>query len=151
MNIMKMTNVTLAIYSLAITSLAILTNCNSPADKVEHATEEVTEANKELAKADMEYMADMEIYKKEIAEQIEKNNIKISELKAKNEKEKAKVKAEIAKRIAELDQKNLNMKEKLNAYQEEGKENWDRFKTEFNHDMEGLGKAFQDLGVDNKK
>lgn len=148
---MKMTNVTLAIYSLAITSLAILTNCNSPADKVEHATEEVTEANKELAKADMEYMADMEIYKKEIAEQIEKNNIKISELKAKNEKEKAKVKAEIAKRIAELDQKNLNMKEKLNAYQEEGKENWDRFKTEFNHDMEGLGKAFQDLGVDNKK
>jgi len=151
MNIMKMTNVTLAIYSLAITSLAILTNCNSPADKVEHATEEVTEANKELAKADMEYMADMEIYKKEIAEQIEKNNIKISELKAKNEKEKAKVKAETAKRIAELDQKNLNMKEKLNAYQEEGKENWDRFKTEFNHDMEGLGKAFQDLGVDNKK
>ena len=89
---MKMTNVTLAIYSLAITSLAVLTNCNSPADKVEHATEEVTEANKELAKADMEYMEDMELYKKETAEQIEKNNIKISELKAKNEKEKAKYK-----------------------------------------------------------
>jgi hypothetical protein len=43
------------------------------------------------------------------------------------------------------------MKEKLNAYKEEGKDNWDRFKTEFNHDMEGLEKAFQDLGVDNKK
>jgi len=148
---MKMKNMMLIISIAAIPSLTLLTNCKSPAEKVETASSEVTEANDDLAKANQEYMADMELYKKETAEQIEKNNLKIVELKAENEKEKAKDKKEMAKRIADLNQKNVTMKEKLAAYKEEGKDNWDRFKTEFNHDMDGLGKAIQDIGVKNEE
>ena len=43
------------------------------------------------------------------------------------------------------------MKQKMADYKEEGKEKWETFKVEFNHDMEELGNAFKDLTVKNTK
>ena len=39
----------------------------------------------------------------------------------------------------------------MDEYNQEGKENWEKFKTEFSHDMDELGKAFKDLTVKNTK
>ena len=41
------------------------------------------------------------------------------------------------------------MKIKLEEYKEEGEENWTSFRNEFNHDMEELGKAFEELAMNN--
>ncbi len=41
--------------------------------------------------------------------------------------------------------------QKMNDYKANGKENWEIFKKEFNHDMDELGKAFKDLTVKNVK
>lgn len=41
------------------------------------------------------------------------------------------------------------MKLKLDAYQINEKDDWRKFKTEFNHDMDELGKAFSDLTIKN--
>ena len=135
----------------AMISLTVLTNCSSPANKVESATEDVNEANEDLEKANQEYVAEIAQYRKETALQIEKNDLKIAELKTKNEKEKRKNREETAKLIDDLNEKNLTMKEKLNVYKADSKEDWGKFKTEFKHDMDGLGKAFDDLGKDNRK
>jgi len=43
------------------------------------------------------------------------------------------------------------MKLKMDNYKLEGKENWEKFKMEFSHDMDELGKAFSDLTVKNVK
>ena len=43
------------------------------------------------------------------------------------------------------------MKKSMDDYKAGGKEQWEKFKAEFNHDMDELGKAFKDLSVDNKK
>jgi len=43
------------------------------------------------------------------------------------------------------------MKKKLDDYQLEGKDKWNLFKTEFSHNMEELGKAFNDLTIKNTK
>lgn len=43
------------------------------------------------------------------------------------------------------------MKKKMDDYNMDGKENWEKFKTEFNHDMDELGQAFKDLTVNNVK
>ncbi|MFN0047523.1 MAG: hypothetical protein ACKVOU_00200 [Cytophagales bacterium] len=43
------------------------------------------------------------------------------------------------------------MKKKMDDYKEDGKENWEKFKTEFNHDMDEIGNAFKDLTVKNVK
>lgn len=53
------------------------------------------------------------------------------------------------KKLAELEQKNKALKEKLAEYKEDGNEQRKSFKTEFNHDMKELGKAFSDLTVNN--
>ena len=43
------------------------------------------------------------------------------------------------------------MKKRLEEYKDEGQEKWTSFKSEFNHDMDELGKAFKDLTVKNVK
>jgi hypothetical protein len=39
----------------------------------------------------------------------------------------------------------------LESYKDEGKEKWESFKKEFNHDMDELGKSIKDLFKDNVK
>ena len=52
-------------------------------------------------------------------------------------------------KIAKLEEKNRELKQKLDNY-ETSQSDWEAFKTEFNHDMDEFGKAFKDLTVDNK-
>jgi len=63
---MKKTILTIAAYTL-ISSL-MFTGCNSPAEKVEDAKMNVTEAHSDLAKANDEYLVDQENYRKETTE-----------------------------------------------------------------------------------
>jgi tRNA G10 N-methylase Trm11 len=129
----------------------IFTSCNTPAEKVENAQENVVQANKDLDQANMEYIADIENYRVETANRIAANEQAIAEFNARMEHEKKAVRAEHKKKIAELEQKNRDMKKKLEDYKAEGKEKWEIFKTEFSHDMDELGKAFKDLTVKNVK
>ena len=39
----------------------------------------------------------------------------------------------------------------MDDYKVEGKDKWEKFKTEFSHDMDELGKGFKDLTVKNIK
>ncbi len=36
-------------------------------------------------------------------------------------------------------------------YKADGEKNWEAFRTEFSHDMDGLGSAFKDITVKNSK
>ena len=141
----------LALAASALITGAFLTSCNTPAKKVENAENEVKEANKELDKANEEYLADIESYRKETADKIAANDRSIAEFNARIKREKMDAKADYKKKIAELEQKNSDMKKKMDDYKAEGKENWEKFKAEFSHDMEEIGKAFKDLTVKNVK
>jgi len=129
----------------------ILTSCTSSSGKVEEAQNNVDQANKDLEQANKEYLADIENYRLETANRIAANDQAIAEFNARMEHEKKAVRAENKKKIAELEQKNRHMKKKMEDYREDGKENWQIFKTEFSHDMDELGKAFKDLTVKNVK
>jgi len=48
----------------------------------------------------------------------------------------------------ELKQKNRDLKEKLENYKDEGESKWEEFKTNFNHDMDAIGKTISDLFKD---
>jgi len=128
---------------------AILTSCNTPAQKAENAQDDVIEANKEVEKVNQEYLADMKNYRKQMADKIEANDQSIAEFKASIENEKAEAKAGYTEKIAVLEKKNSDMKMKMDNYKEEGKEKWEVFKVEFNNDMDNLGKTFKDLTVKN--
>jgi len=128
---------------------AFLTSCNSPSKKVENAEDNVKEANQDLDKANAEYLADIESYRKEAADKIAANNRSIAEFNVRIENEKKDAKADYKKKIAALEQKNSDMKKKMDEYKAEGKDKWEAFKIEFNHDLEEIGKAFKDLTVKN--
>lgn len=125
----------------------ILTSCNTPAEKVENAENKVAEANKDLDKANAEYLADVANYKKATADKIEANEKSIAEFKARIANEKNETKADYDKKIVELEQKDSDMKKRMDDYKVEGKEKWEIFKAEFSHSMDELGKAFKDLTV----
>src|SRR6478736_4653267 len=137
--------------AIALLAAATLTSCNSPSKKVEEAQKDVNEANKDLAKANEEYLADIESYRKETADKIAANERSIAEFNSRIKEQKREAAADYKLKITKLEQKNSDMKKHLDEYKAEGKENWEKFKTEFNHDMDELGKAFKDLTVKNVK
>ncbi|MGB4969266.1 MAG: hypothetical protein WBO31_07035 [Saprospiraceae bacterium] len=146
MNKSILTGVTFAFFSCAL-----LTNCNSPEEKVTNAQNEVTQAKIDLEKANQEYIQDMQDFKSETAQKIAANEQNIVEFKSRIENEKKEAKAEYQKRIAELEQKNSDIKKKLDDYKLEGKDNWEKFKTEFKQDMDELGSAFKGFTVTKSK
>lgn len=134
---------------IAVVSSLMYTSCKSSSEKVENAEEKVTEAEQNLNDAQQEYQADLDNYRMQTASTIETNNRNIAEFNARIENEKNEVRAEYRTKIAELEAKNNEMKQKLDNYQSEGKDQWESFKNEFNRDMDQLGRSISDLTTKN--
>ena len=146
---MKKTILAIAL-CFGMTSAALISiSCNTPSEKVEDAQNNVSQANKDLDKANQDYLTDMESYRKATAEKIDANNKSIADFNARIAHEKAE--ANYKKKIDALQQKNSDMKKKLDDYKADGKDQWEKFKAEFNHDMDKLGDDFKSLTVGNGK
>lgn len=147
-------------YILAVTTAITVgisgVSCNSPSKKVEKAKENVQDAQMDLiekkADAKIATIEEWNSFKSESEIKIEKNNVRIAELKAKIMKPGTgqKIDSTRKNKIVELEQQNNNLKAKINSY-ESNKSDWDSFKREFNNDTEELGKAFDDFTIDNNK
>jgi ABC-type Fe3+-citrate transport system substrate-binding protein len=131
----------------------VITSCNNTSDtqKVEEAKVEVNEANKDLDEANKEYLADILNYKSETEAKIAANEASIADFNLRIVKQKKAAQVEYKEKIAKLEMKNTDMKKKLADYKSEGKENLDKFKSEFNADMEELGQALKDFTIKNNK
>ena len=137
--------------AIGFVSISILGACNSPSKKVENAQTNVNEANKELDEAYVAYLVEVDTYRKEATEKINANNKSIAEFNERIAKEKSAAKADYQKKIAELETKNSDLEKKLTDYKDDGKEYWEKFKTEFNHQMTDLGEAIKGLTIKDKK
>ena len=146
-----MKNSILALAACTFIVGSFLTSCTSPAEKVENAQTNVEDAKKDLSLANQEYLAEIENYRKEESGKILLNEQSIADFKVRVAKEKKEVKADYEKQIAELEQKNSDMKKRLDEYKAESKEQWATFKTEFGAEMNNLGKAFKDFTEKDKK
>ena len=128
----------------------IFTSCNTAAEKVDNAKNKAIEADENFNKANDEYLADIENFKKETAAKIEANNQMIADFTVKIEYAKKDAKAYYTEQIAVLEQKNIAMKQKLDDYEVNGKDNWETFKAEFSRDMNDLGVAFKNFTIKNE-
>lgn len=146
-----MKNSILALTVCTFIAGSFLTSCTTPAEKVENAQTNVEEAKKDLSLANQEYLVEIENYRKEEALKITANEQSIADFKTRVAKEKKDVKADYEKQIAELEQKNSDMKKKLDDYKANSKEEWVKFKTEFGADMNNLGQAFKEFVEKDKK
>jgi len=155
---MKKVIITLAVSTMLIAG-AIFTSCKSPAQKEDAAKAKAEEAQQDLnsaqkdANAEAQKVATAEewkAFKSESELKIKDNEIRIAELKAKMKKPGKVFDSMYEKKIDNLEQQNRDMRVRMDAY-EKSQSDWESFKTEFNHDMDELGKALKDLTVDNKK
>lgn len=136
------------ILSLAITTLiagTMFIGCQSSSEKVESAQKDFLKANSELNKANEEYLKDIAAYRKKMDEKVAENDKSLVDFQARVEHEKKEAKADYIKRIVALQQKNTDIKKKMDDYKAEGKEKWELFKIEFNHEMDELGNALKAL------
>ncbi len=155
-----MKNLKFIIFTLALSSLGILgLGCQSPAEKVDNAKANVAEAKEDLkevvkdANAQMVKTANEEewrLFKNETELKIKDTENQIAQLKAKMKSSGRTMDAVYSKQIENLEVKIVNMKERVSSY-EKTQSDWESFKREFNHDMDELGKALNDLTVNNKR
>jgi len=128
-----------------------LMNCNSSTKKVEKAEERLEDANKDLQIANEEYIEEIETYRLQSATRFTDNEKNIDEFNQRIEAKKKDVTEAYKIKVAELNKKNSDLKKKIADYKSTTKENWESFKTEFNHDLDELGEALKDFTVKNKK
>jgi predicted RNase H-like nuclease (RuvC/YqgF family) len=143
---------------IAMFSIATIIGCK-PATKeeqdakenVQEAKEDVQEAKEDLAVARRQANAEeWQNFKDEVNVVIEKNDAKIAELKKEMKKTGKAANTEYDRKVDTLQKKNKELKLKLESYKNDADSDWQSFKREFNHDMDELGKAFNDLTVNNK-
>ncbi|MBK7373932.1 MAG: hypothetical protein IPJ09_21445 [Saprospiraceae bacterium] len=142
-----------SILALVITCIAAATfsGCDSPSQKVDNAKDNVTVAKENLIQAQEDYKTEVVNFKNETNEKLTANEKAFADFKIQMETAKKDVKATYEKQIAALEQKNSDMKKRMNEYSEDGKDNWQSFKREFDHDMDELGQSLKDFTVNNKK
>jgi TolA-binding protein len=134
----------ITVFALLTFSLS-LDSCSSPADKVGDAKQDVEKANRELEEAEAAYQKDLANYRQEIQEKIASNEALIAEMRAKNLTASAKDKAEREVHIAEVEQRNNELRSKLDNYDGTSQERLAEFRDELNHDMNELGESLKNL------
>ena len=128
----------------------LLLGCEKTAEqKIADAKENTGEVKQELKDAQTGYRAEWQAFKSNAEQTIAANEKRIDTLKINIGKADSKVKAEYRKDVAALEQKNRGLKKNLEDYKDEGQDKWETFKTNFNHDLDGIGKTIKDLFKDN--
>jgi len=134
------------------------TSCNSTKEKVENAENKVEDAKQNLKDVVKDSITDAQkaatayewkMFKNDADATIKNNEIRIKDLKAKMKKSDAAADVAYSKMVDDLEQQNQNLKLKIDNY-DKNHSDWESFKREFNHDVDGLGKAFKDLTIKNK-
>jgi wyosine [tRNA(Phe)-imidazoG37] synthetase (radical SAM superfamily) len=142
------------ILTFAVVALMLGTGFNTFGQtdkKVNKARKEVKEAQMDLKEAKVDSAADYEKFRKEAEMDISDNNTKIANLKSIKRSDDKSANEKYDKKLMALEQRNNDLKNKLNGSSSTKTSAWSSFKREFNHDMSEFGKAFKDIGVNNEK
>ena len=140
------------ILTMAITgviSIVSLTAFGQENKKATEARKDVAEAQQDLRKAKTDSAADYQKFRKEAEIKISENQKKIDLLKTKKISEGKEVKEKYDMKVLALEQKNNELQKDIVASAHTETNMWSSFKREFNHDMDELGQAIKDIGVNN--
>ena len=148
--------------SIIITSAflagSLIIACDSTSKKVEDARvdvqtskENVQLAQNDLNKAVQDSIQEFQKFKMESEGKIIAYEKSIAGLKIQIAKEKKYNKTKYQKMIAELEQRNLELKKNLSEYKNEQRNEWNEFKVEFSKDVDNLGTSISNFFKDDKK
>ena len=135
--------ITLAIMGLIVGTCMVACEKTSK-QKVDNARENLESAQQELKDARDGFLAEWEIFKTESAQKIEANERSIAILKEKMEAAGSTAKAKFAREVADLEEKNRDLKKKLAEY-DGGESQWVEFKADFQGELDQIGKKIEGL------
>jgi chromosome segregation ATPase len=121
--------------------LLLLTYCSSPTQNVAKTKEDLQEAETEMSQIQQDSVDDYNSFVNEARLEIDENDKAIAKLKDRSAKTKRGIDAQTQQRIAELEQKNTDMRNKMSNLKSTTEEEWNSFKREFKYDLHELGKA----------
>lgn len=144
--------------AITFTTGTILTGCQSSEQKEDAAEQKVEDAKEDLK--DVQQDANTEAQKVATAEEwkafrsdtevkIQNNQKRIDDLRVQLNKPGKTLDPLYAKRIETLENENNELRMRMDNY-EKSQSDWEKFKMEFNHDMDELGRSLKDFTVDNK-
>jgi hypothetical protein len=113
--------------------------------KLGYTNENLQQSNQGLKNTESGFEKDWKQFKVNANLKIKANEKSIAEFKLKMKKEGRKFKVQYKKEVAVLEQKDVELKNKLREYKYDSKEKWEEFKIGFNHDMDVVGKSIKDL------
>lgn len=144
---MKKTLFTLAA-AVCITG-AMLSGCQSSADKVKEAEEKLQKANEKVDVAtqelDQALRDSIQQFRKESEAALTENEKNITEYRIKIAKENPGNRARDERRLAELEQQNRDMRRNLQEFNEVQRDKWDSFRARFKNDMDNHARAMHDF------
>lgn len=94
------------------------------------------------------YLAKWQRFKRGSEQTIKANEYRIVAFRVKMDEAGPRFKARYANKVGLLEQKNLALKKKLEAYPDEGQDRWEEFRTNFNGEIEGVGESMTALFKD---
>lgn len=121
-------------------------------EKVELARDKVDDARDSLKAAKKEaFKEEWTAFKYSSDSIIKINDSKIAQLKLRMKNTGKSIDLGYQKNIDLLEQRNKDLKVKMDTYKNDMNSDWQSFKKEFKRDTEELGKALKDFTVDKKK
>ncbi|SHG21772.1 hypothetical protein SAMN05444372_103224 [Flavobacterium micromati] len=144
--------------SVALLATTFITSCQDSTKKEAEARENVDEAKTDLDEAKTELAnarktateQEWQSFKESTNATVEQNEKRIIDLKMQMKRTGKSMDEQYAKKINDLEQKNREIKEKVNTYKNEASDDWETFKKEYNRDMDDLGRSLKNFTVDNK-
>ncbi|MFA6261527.1 MAG: hypothetical protein WC760_08665 [Bacteroidia bacterium] len=136
---------------IAVILIATTIGCSSGEQKVENASKDLQDAKTELREEKRDSVASFIAFKQESEARILENEKSIEAYKTRMKTAGKKIKESDQKMIDNLQQSNIDMRKRIEEYKEQGEDSWTKFKDEFNHDLEQLAVAINDITVDNTK
>lgn len=149
------------VFTLAATAFfagILFTSCNSSSQKIDNAEDKVLDAQEQvidakidLTQARQDSITEFQQFKTDFQNQISANEKAIAGLKLSIADANQGNNVLYEKKVAELEERNSDMKIKLAEYKKGETDQWQTFKSEFKRDMDELGKAFSDFTVSKKE
>lgn len=121
---------------------AVFTGCENNRD---NAKDNVEKANQDMIDAQVQFEKEWQQFKSDAETKINDNQKNISDFKAAMKETSTKFKAKYENDVLTLEQKNIELRKKLNEYKYERKDDWEIFKTDFNREMESVSNAVKDI------
>ena len=118
---------------------------NGCTDNRENTKDSVEQANQDMIEAQIQFEKDWQQFKSNAELRINSNQQQIDDFKTAMRSTSTKFKAKYENEVLTLEQKNIELKKKLNDFKYERKENWEEFKTTLNHAMDVVGNALNDI------